>query len=225
MIIYIPDKIDNIDNIEIGCLCTISHCNCLSREKKIFVDIGLRAAQSSSFSIFDYLRLIQRVFKKGAEIYAVIPDVFCNSRKTLENFNKYYKIISRYAKTVFVLQYFYVDIDIYRDVLDVVDVVALPAHKHCDVTCIARPRVCAERIERALRRLYNYKIHLLGPVIRTLRILRGTLWNIYSFDTSSYRKAPNKKAKEKLGGKWQVTDNTVATNWFIEWLKQAGIIA
>ena len=126
-----------------------------------------------------------------------------------------------------VLQRFYDELDAYRDLLAEVGTVALPARRHCDVSCAAQPRLCAERISRALVYLVRdlrLRVHLLGPAARVLKALGPALRDVHSFDTASYRRAPNVTAKKELGGKWQAPDSTVARRWLLQWLRQAGVL-
>jgi hypothetical protein len=101
--------------------------------------------------------------------------------------------------------------------------------RHHDVNCALRPRLCAERAERALRALCGYvaHVHLLGPPLRAVRLLRGVLrqcerqGSVVSFDTSAYRRAPNSQIKRQLGGRWQPRNVEEATAMLETWLRQA----
>jgi len=219
MIIYIPDLINiNIDGIEFGCICTLTKCNCLHTQRATLVDVGLRGAQNG-VDFTSYLRLVRKAVLSSRKTYAIVPDVFCDVDKTIKNFRKYHKMIKQVgAYTILVLQRFYSDIDAYMALLDEVDLVALPARRHCDIKCAERPRTCAERIERAMRALRNVKVHLLGPAAKTLKALGTTLKDVYSFDTSAYHMAPNAAAKKNANGKWQITSAQI-TSWLLEWLK------
>jgi hypothetical protein len=109
------------------------------------------------------------------------------------------------------------------------DHIALPMRRHDDVNCALRPRLCAERAERAFRWLCGYvaHIHLLGPPLRAVRLLRDVLrqcerqGSVVSFDTSAYRRAPNSHIKWQLGGRWQPRNSDEAAAMLEAWLKQA----
>jgi len=228
MIIYVPDPIDislQRRKIEIGCLCTPSRCGCVSKATPVLIDIGIAAAVHG-VQLQEYLRVIKRVSTVvRADVYAVVPDVFCDATKTIENWHKYAQIIKRLgANPVLVLQSFYTDLDRYMNLIDETEIVALPSRKHCDATCAARPRLCAERIERALRILYQKKVHLLGPALRVLRYLGDTLNQIYSFDTAAYHMAPNAKLKEKTDGRYMPRNMSESAEWLMAWLEQACVI-
>jgi hypothetical protein len=226
MIIYVPDPVD-IDGVEVGCLCSLAKCACVGQSDKTLVDIGLTYAQIQTIPLKRYMNLINIAVKHG-ETYAIVPDVFCDVKKTVANFKRYANAIrQRGAKTVLVLQRFYETLDVYGDVMYETDVVALPAHRHCDVSCTVRPRLCAERISRALiwlARDAKLRVHLLGPAARVLKALGPALEDVYSFDTASYRRAPNSSAKKELGGKWQAPSDEVARQWLLQWLRQAGVV-
>jgi len=227
MIVYVSDPIPAVDNIEFGCLCSLAKCNCIGESGKTLVDIGLTYAQAQTIPLKRYMSLINAAVKHG-ETYAIVPDVFCNPEKTVTSYRRYAKAIrQRGAKTVLVLQRFYESLDVYRDVLHEADVVALPAHRHCDVSCVSKPRLCAERISHALAPLAKEMklcVHLLGPTVRTLRALNPVLRDICSFDTTSYRWAPTQQVADELGGKRLAVSREMARRWLLQWLKKAGVI-
>jgi len=228
MIIFVSDPIpEGVDGIEFGCLCSLAKCGCIGQSGRTLVDVGLTYAQEQAIPLKRYMSYISKAVRYG-ETYAVVPDAFCDQEKTVANFRRYARAIrQRGANTVLVLQRFYETLDAYRDVIHEADIVALPAHRHCDVSCASQPRLCAQRISNALiplargMRLY---VHLLGPTVRTLRALGHMLEDVYSFDTTSYRKAPSATAKRELAGRWQVPDSETAKKWLLQWLRQAGII-
>ncbi|MEM4963170.1 MAG: hypothetical protein QXT13_03330, partial [Pyrobaculum sp.] len=159
------------------------------------VDIGLRAAKEG-VDIWDYVSLIVEVKPR----WSICPDAFGDFNKTMELWRRWSPLLSRITRSVFVFQEFYrVDP---RHIPT--DHVALPMRRHPDVNCARRPRLCAERAERALRSLCGYvvHIHLLGPPLRTVRLLKDVMRQcerqgaVVSFDTTAYRRAPNVRIKK-----------------------------
>jgi len=228
MIIFVSDPIpERINSIEFGCLCSLVKCNCIGQSGKTLVDIGLTYAQEQAIPFKRYMSYISKAVRYG-ETYAVVPDAFCDPEKTVANFRRYARAIKqRGANTVLVLQRFYETLDVYRDVIHEADVVALPSRRHCDASCTMQPRLCAERISRVLvfhAKDMGLRIHLLGPAAKVLKALDPILKDVYSFDTMSYRRAPNVVAKRELGGRWQVPDSETARRWLLQWLRQAGVI-
>ena len=215
--IYIPDVVnaDGLD-VEIGCLCSLSSCECVRRGVPTFVDVGLVGAKSGvDFS--KYVRLVQRVSAVVDDVYAVVPDSFCDVKTTIRNWKRWARHVKRYAKTVLVLQRFYEDIERYRDVIQEADLAALPSRYHCDVYCLARPRLCAERISRAVDVLKGVDVHLMGPPATVLRALGNVLDDIRSIDTSAYRKPGDRIATRRDDktkylitwlGKWNMSMKT-----------------
>ena len=183
-------------------------------------DIGLRAAKQG-VDIWHYAELVAEVRSR----WAICPDVFGNYSKTLELWRRWSPLLSRLTRPIFVFQEFY-RIDV-RHIP--ADHVALPMRRHDDVNCTLRPRLCAERAERALRWLCGYvaHVHLLGPSLRAVRLLRDALrqcerqGTIVSFDTSAYRRAPNSAIKKALRGRWQPRDSAEAEMMLEAWLRQA----
>ena len=184
------------------------------------VDIGLRAAKQG-VDIWDYAGLVAEIHPR----WAIAPDVFASFEKTLELWRRWSPLLGRITRPLFVFQEFYR--------LDVRHVpsghVALPMRRHHDVSCSAQPRLCAERAERALRWLCGNvtHIHLLGPPLRAVRMLRSVLMQcegqgtLVSFDTAAYRRAPNSSIKKQLGGKWQPNTSEEAVAMLEAWLRQA----
>jgi hypothetical protein len=183
-------------------------------------DIGLRAAKQGA-DFWRYADLVAEVRPR----WAVAPDVFSDFSKTLELWRKWSPLLSRLTRPIFAFQEFY------RLNIRYVptDHVALPMRRHHDANCALRPRLCAERAERALRTLCGYvaHVHLLGPPLRAVRLLRGALrqcerqGTTVSFDTSAYRRAPNAQIKQQLGGRWQPNTGEEAVVMLEAWLRQA----
>jgi len=192
-------------------------------------DVGLVVAKSGGFSLARYLTLIRR----SRAHWAVVPDVFGDFRATLAQWFKYSLIIAKFTTPVFVVQEFHksrtLDVTFELVRMSIVRHVALPMRQHPDVSCSREPRLCAERVERALRVLCGYvaHVHLLGPPLRVARILRGVLRQcerqrtLVSFDTAAYRRAPNSDIKRQLGGRWQPRDSAEAEMMLEAWLRQA----
>jgi hypothetical protein len=192
-------------------------------------DVGLTVAKSGDIPLARYLTLI----KRAKTHYAITPDKFADFRITLAQWFRYSLIIAKYTTPIFVVQEFHrarvldVTLDLAR--IHVVRRVALPMRQHPDISCSGEPRLCAERAERALKWLCGVvdHIHLLGPPLRAVRLLRNVLrqceryGSVVSFDTSAYRKAPNFSIKKALGGRWQPRDKQEAAVMLEAWLRQA----
>ena len=223
MIVCAPDM-----NVEIATRFGIQPCQLITlslrpplrRDVDVLVDIGLRAAKEGA-DLWRYADLVATVKPR----WAIAPDVFGSFEKTLELWRRWSPLLSRLTRPIFVFQEFYrVDV---RHVP--ADHVALPMRRHRDANCALRPRLCAERAERALRALCGYvsHVHLLGPPLRAVRLLRGVLkqcerWgSVVSFDTSAYRRAPNSSIKKQLGGRWQPRTAEEATAMLEAWMRQA----
>jgi len=198
---------------------------------KILLDVGIAGAKRGVDATV-YIALARRI----KPTWAVVPDVFGDFRRTLAQWLRYAPLISRYAAPIFVAQEFYrpgvLDVllhDLRR--LGVVRV-ALPMRQHPDVSCSGEPRLCAERAERALRWLCGAveHIHLLGPALRSVRMLRGVLrrcerqGTAVSFDTASYRRAPNQRIKQQLGGRWMPRSREEVVVMLETWLRQALVL-
>ena len=190
------------------------------RGMDVLVDVGLRAAKQG-VDLWHYADLVAEVRPR----WAICPDAFGDFYRTLELWRRWSPLLSRLTRPVFVFQEFY-RIDI-RYVP--ADHVALPMRRHHDVNCALRPRLCTERVERALRWLCGYvsHVHLLGPPLRAVRILRDVLkqcerqGTTVSLDTSAYRRAPNQRIKQQLGGRWQPKNAEEAVAMLEAWLRQA----
>ena len=190
------------------------------RGMDVLVDIGLRAA-NQGVDLWRYADLVAEVRPR----WAIAPDVFGDFEKTLELWRRWSPLLSRLTRPIFVLQEFY------RINMTHVpsDYVALPMRRHHDVNCALRPRLCAERAERALRWLCSSvaHVHLLGPPLRAVRLLRDVLKRceresaVVSFDTMAYRRAPNSHIKKTLGGRWQPNSAEEAVAMLETWLRQA----
>jgi hypothetical protein len=192
-------------------------------------DIGLAAARNGEIPLARYLTLIRR----ARAHWAIVPDKFPDFRATLAQWFRYSPVISRYAAPILVVQEFYkyrvldAVLDLRR--MGLVDRVALPMRIHHDVSCSKEPRLCAERAERALRTLCGVMghIHLLGPGLRSLRILRNVLTQcerqgtVISIDTAAYRRSSNSQIKKQLGGRWMPRNKQEAQKMLEEWLRQA----
>jgi len=201
-------------------LITLSLKPSLKRDMDVLVDVGLRAAKEG-VDLWHYADLVVEVRPR----WAVCPDVFGSFEKTLELWRRWSPLLSRLTRPIFVFQEFYrVDI---RHVPT--DHVALPMRRHGDANCALRPRLCAERAERALRWLCDAvaHVHLLGPPLRAVRLLRDVLrqcergGTVVSLDTSAYRRAPNQRIKKQLGGRWQPRNSAEAAAMLEMWLRQA----
>jgi len=190
------------------------------RNMDILADVGLRAAKEG-VDFWRYADLVAEVRPR----WAICPDVFGDFEKTLELWRRWSPLLNRLTRPIFVLQEFY-RINMTHAPSDYV---ALPMRRHHDVNCALRPRLCAERAERALRRLCGAvaHVHLLGLPLRAVRLLRDVLkrcerqGTVVSLDTSAYRRAPNNAIKRRLGGRWQPRNSAEATAMLEAWLRQA----
>ena len=194
---------------------------------KVLADIGLTNAKRGVDAVA-YIQFVRRV----RPTWAVVPDSFADFRATLSQWFRYAPAVAKFAAPIFVAQEFHkpgVIIAVYD--LRRLGVVraALPMRRHPDVSCSSEPRLCAERAERALRALCGAveHIHLLGPALRSVRILRGALrqcegqGTAVSFDTGAYRRAPNNTIKRQLGGRWMPNSSEEAAAMLEAWLMQA----
>ena len=201
-------------------LITLSIRPPLHRSMDVLTDIGLKAAKEGA-DVWRYADLVVEVRPR----WAICPDAFGDYEKTLELWRRWSPLLSRLTRPIFVFQEFY-RIDVKHIPADYV---ALPMRRHNDVNCALHPRLCAERAERALRALCGYvaHVHLLGPPLRAVRLLRDVLrqcerqGSVVSFDTSAYRRAPNSRIKAALGGRWQPNNTEEATAMLEAWLRQA----
>ena len=201
-------------------LITLSIKPSLRRGMDVLADVGLRAAKEG-VDVWHYADLVAEVRPR----WAVAPDAFGSFEKTLELWRRWSPLLSRLTRPIFVFQEFY-RIDVKHAPADYV---ALPMRRHNDVNCALHPRLCAERAERTLRWPCGYvsHIHLLGPPLRAVRLLRGVLdqcerqGSVVSFDTSAYRRAPNSALKRRFGGRWQPRNAEEAAVMLEAWLRQA----
>ena len=190
------------------------------RDIDVLADIGLRAAKEGA-DLWRYADLVAEVRPR----WAICPDAFGDYEKTLELWRRWSPLLSRLTRPIFVFQEFY-RIDV-KHVPS--DYVALPTRRHRDVNCSLHPRLCAERAERALRWLCGAvaHIHLLGPPLRAVRLLRDVLrqcerqGTAVSFDTAAYRRAPNASVKRQLRGRWLPRNSQEASAMLEAWLRQA----
>jgi hypothetical protein len=194
---------------------------------RVLADIGLANAKRG-IDATAYVQFIKRL----RPTWAVAPDAFGDFRATLAMWHRYARAISRYAQPIFVVQEFHRQ-RILNALIDLrqlgVERVALPMRQHPDVSCSREPRLCAERAERAMRVLCGMMshVHLLGPALRAVRMLRGALEDCerqgtaVSFDTMAYRRAPNSALKRQLSGRWQPRSSAEAEVMLETWLKQA----
>jgi hypothetical protein len=223
MIVCAPDMVPDIAakfGVEPCQLITLSLRPPLRRGMDVLVDIGLRAAKQG-VDIWRYADLVAETRPR----WAIAPDAFGDFEKTLELWRRWSPLLSRLTRLVFVFQEFYRISTFYVPS----DHIALPMRRHTDVNCALRPRLCAERAERALRWLCGYvaHVHLLGPPLRAVKLLRDVLrqceryGTAVSFDTSAYRRAPNAEIKNALGGRWMPRNTEEAQKMLEAWLRQA----
>jgi hypothetical protein len=185
----------------------------------ILVDVGLRAAKEG-VDLWRYADLVAEIRPR----WAIAPDVFGSFEKTLELWRRWSPLLSRITRPIFVVQEFYRVNTAHIPS----DHIALPMRRHHDVNCALRPRLCAERAERALRWLCGSAahVHLLGPPLRAIKLLRDVLrqcerqGTAVSFDTAAYRRAPNSSIKKQLGGRWQPNTSEEAGAMLEAWLRQ-----
>ena len=195
---------------------------------KVLADIGLAGAERG-VDAAAYIQFVRRI----RPTWAVVPDKFADFRLTFASWLRYSTVIAKYAQPVFVAQEFHKPkaADVLLHDLRRLGVarVALPMRRHPDAACSLEPRLCAGRAERVLRSLCGavVHIHLLGPALRSLRLLRGALrqcegqGTVVSFDTAAYRRAPNAELKRRLGGRWMPNDSGEAVAMLGAWLRQA----
>jgi hypothetical protein len=229
MIICAPDMSADVAarfGVEPCVLATLGRAGWVRRDVKVLVDVGLTGARRGA-DVAAYIAYIRRV----GPTWAVNPDIFGDFRGTLSQWFRFSQIIARYTEPIFVAQMFYKYLDTVVDLLrlGLIERVALPLRAHPDASCSVRPRLCAERAERALRALCGaaQHIHLLGPALRVLRSLRDVLvqcerqGTLASLDTVAYRRAANSELKRRLGGRWMPRDSSEATLMLETWLRQA----
>ena len=223
MIVCAPDMTPEIAGrfgVQPCQLITLSIRPTLRRDLDVLADVGLRAAKEG-VDLWRYADLVAEIKPR----WAIAPDAFGDFEKTLELWRRWSPLLSRLTRPIFVLQEFY------RINMAHVptDHVALPMRRHRGVNCALRPRLCAERAERALRWLCSNAahVHLLGPPLRAVRPLRNVLkqcerqGTVVSFDTSAYRRAPNSAIKRQLGGRWMPNTSEETQKMLEAWLRQA----
>jgi hypothetical protein len=176
-----------------------------------------------------YIQFIKRI----RPTWAIAPDVFSDFRQTLAMWLRYSPLVAKFTTPIFVAQEFHRQhilgavMELMR--LRIVERIALPMRQHPDASCSRNPKLCAERAERALRALCGMAphVHLLGPALRAVKILRSVLKDcerqgtVVSFDTMAYRRAPNSSIKNALGGRWQPRNRYEAETMLEAWLRQA----
>jgi len=198
------------------------------RGMKTLVDVGLANAKRG-VDAATYVHFVRRV----RPTWAVVPDVFGDFDATLVRWRSYAPLIAKHGAPILVVQEFYKPhvLDAVLDLLrtGAVERLALPMRQHPDASCSRKPRLCAERAERALRALCGMAphVHLLGPALRAVKTLRNVLGQCerqgtaVSFDTMAYRRAPNAELKKQLGGRWQPRNSEEAAAMLEAWLRQA----
>jgi hypothetical protein len=231
MIICAPDMTPEIAarfGVEPCLLTTFGGRVSPRREVKVLADIGLANAKRG-VDVVAYVQFIRRV----RPTWAIVPDAFGDFRTTLARWQSYAPLVVKYATPVLVAQEFYKShvLDAVMELLrtGAVEKLALPMRQHPDASCSRRPRLCAERAERALRALCGMAphVHLLGPALRAVRLLRDPLkqcerqGTVVSFDTMAYRRAPNVQIKRQLGGRWQPRNSEEAAAMLEAWMRQA----
>jgi hypothetical protein len=185
------------------------------------VDVGKRAAQLG-VSIHDYYRFAWRTAARtgAAEVRVVFPDAFCNPQRTRELFYRFLRVASRHWLKIYVAHNFWETYDPPPEA----DIIGLPARQQCDVSCSRSPETCAARIINFLAsRLEKRPVHLLGPALRTLRLVLASRQPFGSFDTIAYRRAVDSELKEMQGGKWNVGKG-METLFLRRWLERAGLL-
>jgi len=200
----------------------------LRRGVKVLADVGLAGAKRGVDAVA-YAQFVRRV----SPTWAVVPDAFGDFEATLARWRSYAPLVAKYAAPILVVQEFHkpVVFDAVAELLrkGEAERLALPMRQHPDASCSRESRLCAERAERALRALCGYAahVHLLGPALRAVRLLKDVLkqcerqGTVVSFDTMAYRRAPNANIKKQLGGRWQPNTSEEATSMLEAWLRQA----
>ena len=198
------------------------------RGVKVLADVGLANAKRGVDAVA-YIQFVRRV----RPTWAIVPDAFGDFRATLVSWLRHAPTVAKFATPIFVAQEFYRQ-PVFSAVMELmrlrmVERVALPMRQHPDASCSRNPRLCAERAERALRALCGMAphVHLLGPALRAVRLLRDSLkqcekqGTVVSLDTMAYRRAPNQQIKRQLSGRWQPNSAEEAAAMLETWLRQA----
>ena len=225
MIIFVPDPtLSPSPALRFGLLATLSFPT-LRRSELLMIDVGKRAAQLG-VSIHDYYRFAWRTAARtgAAEVRVVFPDAFCNPQRTRELFYQFMRVTSRHWLKIYVAHNFWETYDPPPEA----DIIALPARQQCDVSCSRSPETCAMRIINFLAsRVEKRPVHLLGPALRTLRLVLASRWQISSFDTTAYRQAVDSEAKKIINGKRYIErsiNDAVATTFLRRWLERVGLL-
>jgi len=224
MIIFVPDPISS-PALKFGLLATLSYPT-YRRAELLMVDVGKRAAQIG-VSIHDYYKFAWRTAAQtgAAEVRVVFPDAFCDPARTRELFYQFLRMTRRHGwLKMYVAHNFW---EVY-DPPPEADIIALPARQQCGVSCSKSPETCAARIINFLAsRVEDRPIHLLGPALRTLRLVIASRWSFASFDTTAYRQAVDAEMKRIINGKRYIerSINDVAASTFLHrWLERAGLL-
>jgi len=223
MIIFVPDPI-SVPLLRFGLLATLSFPTA-KRSELLMIDVGKRAAQLG-VSIHDYYKFAWRTAMRSgaAEVRVVFPDAFCDPQRTRELFYQFLRIAGKHGwLKIYVAHNFW---EVY-DPPPEADIIALPARQQCDVSCSKSPETCAVRIINFLAsRAEKRPIHLLGPALRTLRLVLASRWQISSFDTTAYRQAVDSQTKRIINGKRYIErsiNDAVATTLLRRWLERVGL--
>jgi hypothetical protein len=228
MIVFVPDPISSPSPaLKFGLLATLSF-PVSKRAELLMIDIGKRAAQIG-VSIHDYYKFAWRTATRtgAAEVRVVFPDAFCDPRRTRELFYQFLRITGRHDwLKIYVAHNFWETYDPPPET----DIIALPARQQCFTSftsftsCSKSYETCATRIINFLAsRVEDRPIHLLGPALRTLRLVLASRQPFGSFDTMAYRRAVDYELKEVQGGKWNVGKGREAL-FLTRWLEKAGLL-
>jgi len=221
MIIFVPDPISSPSPaLGFGLLATLSFPTS-RRSELLMVDVGKRAAQLG-VSIHDYYRFAWRTATRtgASEVRVVFPDAFCDPSRTRELFYQFMRVAGRHGwLKIYVAHNFW---EVY-DPPPEADIIGLPARWQCYTSCSRSPETCAARIINFLAsRVEDRPIHLLGPALRTLRLVLASRQQFGSFDTIAYRRAVDSELKNMQGGKWNVGKG-METQFLSRWLERAGL--
>lgn len=221
MIVFVPDPISSPSPaLKFGLLATLSFPTS-RRSELLMVDVGKRAAQIG-VSIHDYYRFAWRTAARTgvAEVRVVFPDAFCDPQRTRELFYQFLRMTRRHGwLKIYVAHKFWETYDPPPEA----DIIALPARQQCVTSCSRSPEVCATRIINFLAtRVEDRPVHLLGPALRTLRLVLASRQPFGSFDTIAYRRAVDGELKAMQGGKWNVGKGMEAL-FLTRWLERAGL--
>lgn len=223
MIVFVPDPISPSPSpsLRFGLLATLSF-PASRRSELLMIDVGKRAAQLG-VSIHDYYRFAWRMAARAgaAEVRVVFPDAFCNYARTRELFYQFLRMTRKHGwLKIYVAHNFW---EVY-DPPPEADIIGLPARQQCGVSCSRSPETCAVRIINFLAsRAEKRPIHLLGPSLRTLRLVLASRQPFGSLDTIAYRRAVDNELKSLQGGKWNVNKG-METLFLTRWLERAGLL-